>query len=151
MRRIVAFAFGAGAVAGIGVAILSGMGRLGNAATIELTPQQQRVVERINRKVNHELPRYRPDGIGNCLQVARAKIEALVQAGIPAEGISLRIVKSPPSWGGAPRHALVDVDATVSGKPWKVALDMNSPWTLSPTDEVRFGYRPDVVVLSDLN
>ncbi len=151
MRRVVAFAFGAGAVAGIGVAILSGMGRLGNAATVELTPAQQHVVERINRQVNHELPRYRPDGIGNCLQVARAKIEALVQAGIPADGISLRIVKSPPAWRGAPRHALVDVDATVSGRPWRVALDMNSPWTLDAKQEAQFGYRPDVVVLSDLN
>lgn len=105
---------------------------------VALTHAQQREVIAINQDVNHTMPHF-IRGYGQCVPIAEEKQRRLAAIGIPA---TIRIVRADPRLYNATRHEVLDLDATIDGKPWRVSLDMNSPWPNTAEDEARMGYAP---------
>ena len=133
-RRTAAFAVGVSAAAwgvvGYGCA---------HADPVYLTRAQADAVVRITQNVNNRTPHSR-NGHGQCVLIAELKRLALIRYGIPEGALSFRVVRTPYRWGGEPTHELLDIDAVVDGRVWRVAFDMNFPWPLSRREEAEIGY-----------
>jgi predicted transglutaminase-like cysteine proteinase len=117
------------------------------AQPVDLTADQIKLIERTNIHVNRALPRKRPDGTGNCVEITALKWVVLEQQGIPKRAIAAVSMPTPRNgrWSGE-RHVMLRITATYKGEPWVRFLDMNSPWLLT-AKEVRawgFPYPEDV-------
>ena len=110
-----------------------------HAAPVELTHRQQSDIIRINQQQNNRTPHVNSYGHGQCVLIAELKRMAMIRYGIPADALNLRRVRSP--FGGEPFHELLDIDAIVDGRPWRVSFDMNFPWPLTRREEAEIGYQ----------
>ena len=112
-----------------------------HAEPVFLTRAQQVDIIRINQRENDRNPHLDRRGHGQCVLIAELKQMRMIRYGVPPEALRLRVVRAPRG-SAEPTHELLDIDAVVGGRPWRVAFDMNFPWPLTAREEYEVGYSP---------